>query len=234
MLFNRNTEKDRSSQQPLLTLYHNSRFLSHEAADRYMELNLFRRQIEVALNGPHHEPYQAMQKKANMYRLIFLGLSLLFLALGLLIYQHSINWTSYVVIFSNFQTAKIVMCTICLLLSGASFVVSWSIRPEKEASHQLIRRAKNKLARAYTRHQTESPFSTGENRKRYNALKHTYHRALDKISESKEATWLLFEHIRKARSIASEERVKLYNQAILELNDSLHAIINRFQNNFQS
>jgi len=119
-----------------------------------------------------------------------------------------------------------------MLLSGASFAISWGIRPEKEAAHQLIRRAKNKLTRAYSRHQTESPFSMGEGKKRYNALKHTYHRALDKISESKEATWLLVEHIRKASSIESEERVRLYNQAILEFNDSLHAIINRFQSNF--
>lgn len=202
-----------------INLYHRS--LDLPQVDAYTDLNRFRSQIEVEKSGPHHKPYEAMVQHTMTYRLVFSGIGVLFLLLALLVHQHSINWFSYAIIFSSFHTAKTVVGSFCLMLSAAAFAIAYFIRIEREAKNQLIRRAKLKLRRILRKKIAASDNS--------NQLKHEYSIALDRMNESNETTVLLFQQIYHYHSLSPSERAILFNQSILELNDRLHQIINKFQ-----
>lgn len=224
-MFQKETAELSNYQQNLLiTLYHQS--LSIPLAESYPDLNHFRRQIEVEKSGPHHKPYEAMQKQALHYRLIFTGIGVLFMLLGILVYQHSINWLSYSLIFSSFHTAKTVAYGICFLFAFSAFGIAYSIRAEREAQNQLIRRAKRKLTRILRKKMPLRLIAVG---KEYHPIKCAYDRALDKMHESKEVTTVLFQQISYSHHLNYNQKAILFNQAILELNDRLHHIINKFQ-----
>lgn len=228
-MFQKETAELSNHQQNLLiTLYHQS--LSIPLAENYSDLNQFRQQIEVEKSGPHHKPYEAMHKQAFRYRLIFLGIGILFILLGLLVYQHSINWLSYSLIFSSFHTAKTVAYGICFLFAFFAFGIAYSIRAEREAQNLLIKRAKRKLTRILRK---KTPLRWVAIGKQYHPIKCAYDRALDKIQESKEVATLLFQQISYSHHLNPNQKAILFNQAILELNDRLHHIINKFQKDLQ-
>ena len=107
------------------------------------------------------------------------------------------------------------------MLSAAAFGIAYCIRTEREAKNQLIKRAKRKLKRILYK-----KMALCEN---YKQLRHEYAAALDKVSESKETAILLFQQISYYHNLSYSEKAVLFNQAILELNDRLHTIINKFQ-----
>lgn len=213
----------------LLGLYQHSLKDKAGHGQKYQELDLFRKNIEIERSGPNHKPYEANQKQAFFYKAIFLSLAGIFFLLAVLVYKHSINWSSYGIIFSSFQTAKTVMCSLCILLGLMAGGFSLSIKPEKEAAAKLSKKAREKLTRIYKRNQTSSIFSVGEEFSKYKAVKVAYQTALDKFAESKEVTYLLFHHIAESNGMTNEERLNLYNQALLEYNDGLQVIITDFQ-----
>lgn len=218
-----------SPQNLLIGLYQHSLKDAVLQKQKYHELDLFRRNIEIEKSGPNHKPYQANQRQAFFYKMTFLGLAVIFFLLAVLVYKHSINWASYGLIFSSFYTAKIVMCSLCVFLGVVASGFGFAIKPEKEAAAKLSKKARQKLARIYRRNQTSSIFSIGEKFLHYQAIKQAYQAALEKFNESKEVTYLLFHHIAASTGITYQERLNLYNQALLEYNDGLQTIITNFQ-----
>lgn len=229
-MVNKDVSTQKTSPQNLLMgLYHHSLKDVVLQTQKYQELDLFRRNIEIEKSGPNHNPYQANQKQAFLYKMIFLGLGIIFFLLAVLVYKHSINWASYGLIFSSFHTAKIVMCSLCIFLGLVASGFGLTITPEKEAAAKLSKKARQKLIRIYKRNQTSSIFSVGEKFLHYKTIKQAYHAALDKFTESKEVTYLLFHHIAASPGITYQERLNLYNQALLEYNDGLQTLITNFQ-----
>lgn len=214
------TTKEQSSL--ILQLYSDS----SDPKSKYAELHQFRGKIEVKQGGLHHKPYNSMLKRALAYRLTFLGLGALFFFLSLFLYEQSINWLPYSHIFSNDFTAKNVVFISTLLFSFAAFGMSFTISAEKEALHQLIKRSQRKLARISRKQQfiIESAYLETHQLK---ALKECYRETLDKTEKLREETKHLFKAI--AQSEDFKKMVQLYNEALLELNDQLHHIINQFK-----
>ncbi|HRD55071.1 MAG TPA: hypothetical protein PLC42_01610 [Parachlamydiaceae bacterium] len=192
----------------------------------YEALHNFRREIEVQKSGQHHKPYQAMIKKTLAYRFIFMSLGALFFFFFIFMWEQSINWLPYSYIFSNSQTAKNVMLTFCLLLSCKAFGMCLLISPEKEALYSFTKRAKKKLLRTYKKERLllEERNATELEFKKFNEM---YHEMLEKVAETKNATKMLLYTIFKIRD--QKKMIRLANEALLEANDHLHVIINRFR-----
>lgn len=200
----------------------------------YVELNKFRQKIEEEMSGPHHRPYQAGRKKTLLYRTIFYGLGLLFVFLSFFIYSQTMTWAGSV-IFVNYAATKIAVCMFTFILGVLSCFVGYSIRTEKEAANQLVHRAKAKINRILSYKKAEFGLPRllyfGPQLKKHMAAKEMYHDALEKIQESKKTTHALLEQIAKTKDLESALVEKLFNQAILELNDKLHQIIGDFKKN---
>jgi hypothetical protein len=232
MILKEISEQSKSHQQLILKLYKRSTNPKARLTQDYQELQNFKLQVEVEKSGAHHSPYHAMLKKAFTYRSIFIALGALFFFFAALIYEQSINWLPYSFIFSNGLMAKNTVITLCYLLSFAAFGMSFTITAEKEAMSSYIRRTKRKLSRIYNKHNFRVKTSadsaqTGKNK----LLKQLRLDALDKVDERREVTRILLGQIAKADVKDQQQKAKLYNEALLELNDHLHLVINQFKKN---
>lgn len=202
------------------------------SARSYFELNKFRQKIEEEKSGPHHQPYQAGRKKAITYRTIFYGLGLLFLFLCIFMYTQTMTWAG-TMIFVNYTATKMILCVFTFILAIAACIVGQSIKTEKEAANQLIHRAQNKIRRILSYKKAEFGLtrflSFGRQFKKHIAAKEAFHNAWEKTRESKKITYALLEHIAHTKGLDNPTMEKLFNQAILELNDKLHTIISDFK-----
>lgn len=208
------------SQALLVSLYHSS--LNHKN-EQYSELNLFRRKIEETKSGPHHRPYEARQSDSIMYRGIFAGLGVVFLLLTYFIYVQSLTW-GYTMILGNSHMVKMLLCGISMTFSAAAFFVSYSIRPEKEAVYFIGSRAKKQLVTMFRKNQTSLGWKQILDMDKKILLRH----AKDKVNEGMHVTIVLMKRIAKDPSLSKDEKIELYNQAVLELNDRLEHIIEDF------
>lgn len=221
----------------LLSLYHCHQSIypalnADHSGRNYVELTKFREKIEEEKIGPHHQPYQAGRKKAVAYRTIFYGLGLLFLFLCIFMYTQSMNWSGSL-IFVNYTATKMTLCLFTFTLSIAACICGQSIKTEKEAANQLIHRAQSKIRRVLSYKKAEFGLtrflSFGSQFKKHVAAKEAFHDAWEKIRDSKKITYALLEQISHTKGLDNQATEKLFNQAILELNDKLHLIISEFQ-----
>lgn len=207
----------------------------HQAAargsSRYPDLHRFRQQIEEAQEGPHHQPYQARRKKAALYRIVFFLLAVVFLGLFGFAYSHTMSWTS-TLFFESSAFPKITLCALCILLAIFSFGLGLSIRTEKEAVTQLIHRAQKKLKGMYVRKlaklNVKLKGSADDQIKASQSIKEIYRDTREKILDSRDVALSLMEEISQAKNV--DDSIDLFNQAILELNDRLNFLIQRFKN----
>lgn len=220
----------------LLSLYHyhQSHPISNvdHASRNYVELHKFRQKIEEEKIGPHHQPYQTGRKKAIVYRSIFFCIALLFLFLCIFMYTQTMNWSG-TLIFVNYTATKMAMCVFTFVLSIIACAFGFSIKTEKEAANQLIHRAQYKIRRVLAYKKAEFGLtrflSFGRQYKKHVAAKEAFHDAWEKIHDSKKITYALLAHIAETKGIDTPTIEKLFNQAILELNDKLHIIVVDFK-----
>lgn len=176
----------------------------------YQKLHHFREEKE-------QQPYQARQKKVLLYRMIFGCIGCVFLALFGLAYMQ----TSSSLFFISGAIPKISICTITILFALIAFSIGISIRTEKEAIANLAHRAQRKLKRIYLRKISQL---------NEDLIRLAYHDTVEKILEAKEASLTLVNEIAQTKNSSMEMSIELFNQAILELNDRLTFLINRFKN----
>lgn len=222
----------------IISLYHHHQVNdtgsahSHQSHPTYNELHEFRQKIEEEKSGPHHQPYQTGRKKAIAYRTIFYGIGLLFLFLCIFMYTQTMNWSGSL-IFVNYTATKMSMCIFTLSLSLIACILGHSIKTEKEAVNQLIHRAQNKLRRilhtSKAEHGLTRFLSFGSQFKKHIAAKEAFHASVEKMHDGKKITYALLYHISKTKGLDNVAMEKLFNQAILELNDKLHVIIYEFK-----
>lgn len=221
----------------LISLYHyhqSSRTNAHTILNsrHYTELNRFRQKIEEEKIGPHHQPYRAGRRRTMTYQTIFFSLGLLFLFLCIFMYTQSMTWSGSL-IFVNYTATKTALCIFTFILSVTACIMGASITTEKEAANQIIHRARYKIRRILSYKKAEFGLtrflSFGHQFKKHMASKEAFHDAWEKIHESKKTAYALLEQISRTKGLDKPAIEKLYNQAILELNDRLHLIISDFK-----
>ncbi len=200
---------------------------------RYTELDIFRQEIEHSQAGLHHQPYTYHKKKILNYKLIFFGFTLLFLLLALVSTKLPTT-ISCGFFYSSCHLIKGGLLSVCLLFSMGSCIVALSLRTEREAIRQYVRKARTILNAVYTRKRGRlgiNGFFTfcSQKRKQAIALKHIYEEALEKISDKKDEALHLIHRIATARTLSQEEREALFNQAIEEFSEKLMGLTHTFR-----
>jgi hypothetical protein len=101
--------------------------------DPAVDVEFFRRSISL-----HYQHVYATKKWQNgIYRFIFFGFGLLFLAFAAIIFFKTVNFTCGIY-FKDCALVKNYINVICLFLAGCAFITGYKIHPEKDAMHYLI------------------------------------------------------------------------------------------------
>ena len=105
-----------------------------------VDVDFFRRSIFL-----HYQHSYARKKwQSWVYRFIFFGLSVLFIALGLIIFFKTVNF-AYGFYFKNTVFVKNAINVLCLLFGGSAFLIGLKIHPEKEAINYLFGKVEREL-----------------------------------------------------------------------------------------
>lgn len=192
--------------------------------DPYPDLSQFCSQLRE--RGGYHL-FAQHKRTANFYRLIFIGLSLLFLVLMAVILLLKVN-----VFFAIGVIAKTLLSGVCGLFAVITFALGWRIRADREVVHHLCRKSKAKLRNVYKRKKAKFGWHgllifLGTH-KPATQVKQAYHEAVDKIHDSKEQTLNVLDQVISAGYLTPVERDSLCHQAILRLRDQLSLVINAF------
>jgi hypothetical protein len=164
--------------------------------------------------------YMEKKKTVIRYRTVFFFFGILFVAFGIFIFSKYPIW-----IMSGI---KPIICLITFLLGIASFTVALALRYEREAVRALTHKAEDKLFKAYVERKgqidgnSHLPFL--ELMKHKFALRNPYLAAKAKIKTQEYETIHLMDRIVKA-PIDLESKEKLFNQALLELDDKFSRIL---------
>lgn len=199
---------------------------------KYQELDLFRREIDQAKAGVHHQPFTYYKKIVLMYRTAFLGFSLLFLILGTICFNiHIIHLWG---LFSSTSVVKGFFVALCSLLSLGGISLALGMKTEKEAVHAITKAAKASIAKMHSRRKAKLGMKwylafLGPHKEEVDAIKHSYDEAIEKILVKKEEALHLLHNIATAETLESSEKEDLMNQALLELKEQLRGIIENFR-----
>lgn len=204
-------------------------FTSREIS--YPELSLFKKQMMQNKNCPKHQPYTTHKRNLFAYKFVFFSLSALFACLGMIIFFKTGVWTPLIYL-TLMGAAKKLICLVCIMLSTASFVVGWTLSPEKDAIKHYTAKSLSVLREIYFRKQQRFGirrfFCFAFPYTEYILLKQNYLEVVSKIRQKKEKTIQLVTQIRVSDDLDWEEKETLYNQAIAELNDKLEAMLHVF------
>lgn len=200
---------------------------------RYIDLDIFRLQIEESKAGLHHLPYTNNKKNTTFYKSVFLGFASLFLVL---------NITTMAIpsalgcgfLFSSCTFLKGIIVSVCTFLSATALTIALRLKAEKEAVVHSVRKAKAHTAAIYARKKVsigiKNVFSLfGPGREKAAALRQLYQDTCDKINDKKDETLHLVHRIATAETLDLLEKEDLLNQAIEEFNEKLHQLTQTFR-----
>ena len=202
-------------------------------AQKYIDLDSFRKNIEQSKAGLHHQPYTNNKTPVLIYKGLFFSFALLFLILGILsMYLPMTMSVSF--FFNSFTLLKSVIIVSCTLLSLFSFIYALTLQIEKETIRDCVRKAKINHKVIYARKQfrlgLHPIFSfMGTKKSQATALRHAYHEGLEKINDKKDETYHLAQRIVTAKLLSPIEKEALLNQAIEELNEKLRLLTHSFR-----
>lgn len=200
---------------------------------RYVDLDLFRQQVEESKAGLHHQPYTNKKKETARYKGIFYGFAFLFFMLTVI----TIAIPSAIgcgFLFSSCTFLKAIIVTISTTFFLSSLLLALSLKAEKEAIVSLLKKAKAHLAAIHARKQIRMGIKGsfplfGKHRKAAIGLRQTYQETLDLLNDKKEETLHLVHRIGTAETLPEQEKEDLLNQAIEELHDKLQHIVHQFR-----
>lgn len=200
---------------------------------KYQELDLFRKEIDQAKAGVHHQPYTYYKKIVLMYRTAFLGFSLLFLILGTICFNiHIIHLWG---LFESTSVVKGFFVALCSLLSLGGISLALGMKTEKEAVHAITKTSKASIAKIYSRRRAKFGIKwylafLGPHKEEVEAIRHTYEEVLEKIIVKREEALHLLHNIGTAETLDLTEKEDLMNQALIELKEQLTGNVNNFRN----
>lgn len=200
----------------------------------YRELQEFRESLKAIDIGPHFQIYEKHSKSALTYKLVFMFFAFFFISILSVLVFHKTSWVLNTYLSSSYLI-KSGMIVLCSALSFISFCIGWRIKPEREAIHHLVRTAKYKVTQTHSKRQIEFGFRRFllfcKDYTKTSVLKHTYREAVFKMHEVQEQAFAILDHISRSVDLSKEQRIRLYNQAILECRDKLNGIIHLFRKN---
>lgn len=201
------------------------------AREGYSELNQFREQVELSKAGPRHLPHQYHSGRIRIYRWIFGGLALLFAFFGLAIYTKGITWV-HPYLFEDGHMVKNMLAFLCGGFSAFSAYSSYHISAEQEAILHLRKRARLALRGLYRKKLNELGnrriLPQGETQEEVTLHRQEFHDAWQAINHSYSVTKQLLDTIKANPTLNRSTKARLFNQAILELNDTLTEVLNRY------
>lgn len=196
----------------------------------FEELDDFRQQLDKQELGPFHQPYENQKHQANIYRYLFFGISLVFMLLMSFVHFRTASWICHL-FFAQFVVAKTTLSMFCGVLAAISFFIAFKIRPEREAVFLVYRKAKQKLAQIYLRKCAEAGIGPIMASLLYPSktkhLRHAYHENVDKMHEMRDSAISILSCIFDA-DLEKEAKIKLFNQAIIELREELNQSIKAY------
>lgn len=213
----------------------NSTFIRAKLAPddpRYLELELFKQQLQGNGNEFSLCTYTISQEKVRWYRSVFFGIGLIFLVLALLTFRQNI--LIFTIFFGNVGfLAKAFFGGLSLVLALSAATLGHSLCVAKEAGHHSTSKAKHQLMRLYGRKRLEQGlqglFFLGENYHKYSVLKREYHHVIGLMEEQREKTTHLLQKIQKYDTVDAGYRELLFNQALAEFSDCLKEHLRNFK-----
>lgn len=203
-----------------------SRFLNSETDSQTINNLDFFRQSSSYLSQNHIYIYK--KRQAYIYRWIFLGFSLLFFALGLIVFLKSMNG-AFNFYLGNGEMIKTSIYSLCLILSASSMGITWMANPEREAAQILFSNMRRNLIFFYKEQQRLLSHSS-IHEKRWKAFLHDMHnQALDNLEESYTKNLELLSRITHTKGLARKIKDQLFNQAIHELHTTLQGVVSSFK-----
>ncbi len=198
----------------------------------YAELNLFRKQLAFEkIAAPL--PYSSVRKKVLVYKTIFFLISIMFLSLGVLIFQKTNYWSIPHLSYAHFFIIKNIICAFCGFAGITGLLVFNSLNPAQEAIGQVVRNTKHRLLAVLKRKRVEygvdGILTFGNAYRKLQFLKHDYNDANRKISTLEGDLQHLLQHIANSLALNAAGREHLYNQALQEFSDKLDLIVNSFK-----
>lgn len=204
-----------------------------ESGKRFLELELFRQQVERTRSDPKLFPYTYSKKKVVFYKAIFIGLTALFLILGAFIFSKPMIWPCSVFMLEC-AFAKTLLCAVCLAGALSTYILNKCLKAEKEFANHLARQFKRKLNKSYRRKKIERRMEYfldfSANQCCQFKLKQEYQDAHDQIKDKREEVFLLFSKIKQTPYLDPHRQEHLFNQALLEFEEQLTEIALSFEN----
>lgn len=199
---------------------------------RFLDLDIFRHQIEESRAGLHHQPYTNNKHSVFVYKTIFFGLAALFAILG--ITTMAVPLTIVTGFFNYYTAIKGLIVSLCALFSLASFTMAATLHTEKEAILHCVRKARAHLATIYARKRLRMGIKRffamlSPHRREAQSLKNMFHETYDKINEKRDNAMHFVHRIASAKTLDPDSKEALLNQAIEELDDTLMLLVHSFR-----
>jgi len=195
--------------------------------DLYPELTQFKQEL-ISAGATFFQPYDLYKKMAFFYRCVFLGFSALFAALMSLVFMQGIDWPIFLLGYS--LLLKACLGGLSAIFSLVGLLVALSITPEKEATHQVWKKARYWIVQIYRHRRARFGWKRVFSHQMHQ-IRHAYHDALEKMHDAREKTSVILNHIASAVHLQQDQRAHLFNQAVLDLRDQLHTIITQYRAN---
>lgn len=201
--------------------------------ERYEDLDSFRQEIEESRAGIHHQPYTSNRRTVAYYKLIFFGFALLFFTLGITALAIPVIG-GYSLFISTGTIFKGVIVSVCTFLSLSSLAIALTLRAEREAVLQCVRKTRAQLTTIFARKQMKQGIKRffslfGTDRRKATALRQMYNEAWDKVIDIKDETMHLVNRISTANTLDKVHKEKLLNQAVEEMNEKLRLLVRSFK-----
>lgn len=212
-------------------LVNNNQNLPSSNPSLFEELQLFKKNVEEGGSGLHHYPYTLNKNKVLIYKTIFFLLSSLFAIASFYIYKSYLN-LNCLIIFGMCEGAKTLASTFCIALSIGSLIIALKIHPSKEIVNlevaKIVKQAKNFYSRK-KRNNYLNHCGSNESLKNLRIIKQTYQDFLESTNDLKEETLQTMQRITLSRFLSDNDKEKLLNQAVLELQFKLRLLIQEFK-----
>lgn len=216
--------QSKSPALPAIKLYRDNK--------RYSELNLFRQELAIDTGTPHL--YSTAKKKLLTYKLIFTGLSAFFFFLAVCLWLHSVPFATGMLSISESTLIKNMLGSLCAFFGAAALFITAMLRTDRDVAAHLMRKARHQIGRHYARKKVELGVTRllnfGKTYATAVALKGAYREALGTVNDHHQEILQLFDHISHSSGMTSRTREHLYNQALCELNQKLHRVVESFRN----
>lgn len=206
---------------------------SPQNSSLFQELHLFKKNVEEGGSGLHHFPYTVNKNKVLIYKTIFFLLSSLFAIASFYIYKSYLN-LNCLVLFGMCEGAKALVSTFCIVLSAGSLIIALKTHPSKEIVNLEIAKIVKQAKTSYSRKKRNNYLNycgSNESLKKLRKLKQIYEDFLESINDLKEETLQTMQRITLSKFLNNNDKEKLLNQAVLELQFKLRLLIKEYKSN---